>query len=252
MARLLPTPVESDEPLPLVEAACLWMRTYKVIPPPLPSTERVVWELLRETKATVYRELSTALSADLKQTLNKMLETEEGKGKITPVAWLHQPAKQPSSNSMYHLIERITYLDTLDLPERPTTVHPNRFRQLAQRGEQYRSRPLANLVDENERISLLFTQLVVRRQTLVDQLLDMFDRWMLDLTRKGRRRQRHHLYSNITTLNRDLNTLTTAVAAFLAAKTEGKDPFEAVFAVVDEARDFCPTPRKVSIQRIGQ
>jgi hypothetical protein len=137
---------------------------------------------------------------------------------------------------MYHLIERITYLDTLDLPERPTAVHPNRFRQLAQRGEQYRSRPLANLVDENERMALLFTQLVMRRQTLVDQLLDMFDRWMLDLTRKGQRRQRHHLYRNITTLNRDLNTLTTAVAAFLAAKTEGKDPFEAVFAVVDEAR----------------
>ncbi|MCP5098575.1 MAG: hypothetical protein GY943_23745, partial [Chloroflexi bacterium] len=212
------------------------MRTYKVIPPPLPSTERVVWELLRETKATVYRELSTALSVDLKQTLNEILETEEEKGKITQMAWLHQPAKHPSSNSMYHLIERITYLDTLDLPERPTAVHPNRFRQLAQRGKQYRSRPLANLVDENERMSLLFTQLVVRRQTLIDQLLDMFDRWMLDLTRKGRRRQRHHLYSNITTLNRDLNTLTAAVAAFLSAKTEGKDPFDAVFAVVDEAR----------------
>jgi TnpA family transposase len=234
--HLRPTALESDEPIPLVEAACLWMRTYKVIPPPLPSTERVVWELLRETRATVYRELSNVLSADLKQTLNKMLEPEESKGKVTPVAWLHQPAKHPSSNSMYHLIERITYLDALDLPERPIAIHPNRFRQLAQRGEQYRSRPLANLVDENERMALLFTQLVVRRQTLVDQLLDMFDRWMLDLTRKGRRRQRHHLYRNITTLNRDLNTLTTAVAAFLAAKTEGKDPFEAVFAVVDEAR----------------
>ncbi len=186
---LRPIALESDEPLPLVEAACLWMRAHKVIPPSLLSTEHVVWELLRETKTTIYGELSTILSAKLKQALNKMLEPEDSKGKIRPVAWLRQPAKHPSSNSMYHLIERVTYLSTLDLPERPTTVHPNRFRQLAQRGEQYRPQPLANLADENERMALLFAQLVVRRQILVDQLLDMFDRWMLDLARKGRRRQ---------------------------------------------------------------
>lgn len=231
---LRPAALESDDPLPLVEAACLWMRQYKVIPPSLLSTERVVWELLRETKTTIYLELSTLLSAKQKGSLKKLVEPAESKGNMTPLAWLRQPAKHPSSNSMFHLIERINYLDALELPARPAAVHPKRFRQLAQRGEQYRPQPLTRLVDENERLALLFTQLVMRRQRLIDQLLDMFDRWLLDLAGKGRRRQRHHLHRNITTLNRDLNTLTAAIDAFLSAKTEGKDPYETVFAVVDE------------------
>jgi hypothetical protein len=43
------------------------------------------------------------------------------------------------------------------------------------------------------------------------------------------------LYKNVTDLNRALNTLTQAVSAFLEAKDQDQDPFEAVFAIVDEA-----------------
>ena len=59
---LRPMALESDAPLPLVEAACLWMRTHYVIPPALSNTERVVWVLLRETRAAVYHQLSTVLT----------------------------------------------------------------------------------------------------------------------------------------------------------------------------------------------
>ena len=233
---LRPLALENDEPLPLVEAACLWMRTHRIIPPTLLNTERVIWYLLRETKMTVYHILSTAVTARQRRQLVDMLSPSDETAGITPLVWLRQPAKQPSPGSMYHLIERVAYLDTLALPERPAEVHPNRFRQLAQRGEQYQPQPLSKLVDDNEQIALLYTQLTIKKQTLIDQLVDMFDRWLLDITRKGKQRQRHHLYRNITTLNRDLNTLTVAMSAFLAAKEAGDDPYEAVFAVVEEER----------------
>lgn len=232
---LRPMALESDDPLLLVEAACLWMRLQQIVPPTLLVTERLVWLLLRATRAAVHQLLYETVPATKRQQLTEMLIPDSETDGITPLVWLRQPAPHPSSNGMYHLIERITFLDTLALPERPQGIHPNRFRQLAQRGEQYHSQPLTRLVDEQERIALLYTQLVMRRLTLVDQLLDMFDRWLIDLSRKGKRRQRHHLYRNITTLNRDLNTLTAAMAAFLAARDAGKDPYEAVFAVVDEA-----------------
>ncbi len=233
---LRPMALESDEPFPLVDAACLWMRKQQIIPPTLLLTERLVWKLLRETKATVYDTLSQAVTTLQRQQLTATLLPCDDTAGITPLVWLRQPPKHPSAGSMYHLIERVIYLQSLALPARPTTVHPNRFRQLAQRGEQYQPQPLAQLIVAQERIALLYAELVVRNQTLIDQLVDMFDKWLLDLTRKGKQRQRHHLYSNITTLNRDLHTLTTAMAAFLSAKEDGEDPFEAVFSVVEEDR----------------
>jgi hypothetical protein len=93
---------------------------------------------------------------------------------------------------------------------------------------------LANLENPRERYALLVVHLNEQHQALIDQLVDMFDRWLNDLMRKGQNKQRHYLHRNISLLNRDLNTLVQAMAAFLEAKTKGVDSFEAVFAVVEE------------------
>ena len=93
---------------------------------------------------------------------------------------------------------------------------------------------MAKLENPCERYALLVAHLHEQHQTLVDQLVDMFDRWLNDLMRKGRNKQRHYLHRNITVLNRDLNTLAQAMAAFLEAKGKGIDPYDAVFAVVAE------------------
>ena len=105
---------------------------------------------------------------------------------------------------------------------------------MAQRGQCYWPQPLANLENPRERYALLVAHLNERYQALIDQLVNMFDRWLSDLMRKGRNKQRHYLHRHITLLNRDLNTLAQAMAAFLDAKEKGMDPFEAVFAVVEE------------------
>jgi len=62
----------------------------------------------------------------------------------------------------------------------------------------------------------------------------MFDRWLADLMRKGRNVQKHRLYRNVKTLNRVINTFAAAIEALFEARQQGADPFETVFAVVDE------------------
>ena len=232
--HLLPFAMENDEALPLVDGAIAWIRQHKLIAPTILVTEKLVWYVQRIARWRVYRRITNTLSVSQQETLQSLLEVTAEKGEQTLLAWLRMTASKPSTDGMYHLLERIAFVNDLQMPVRPTNVHPSRYRQLAQRGQRYRSQPLANLKDSRERFALLVTHLNEQHQGLVDQLVDMFDRWLSDLMRKGRNKQRHYLYRNITLLNRDLNTLAQVVAVFLEAKEKGADPFEAVFAIVEE------------------
>jgi hypothetical protein len=226
--------MENDEALPLVDAAVAWMRRQQLVAPTILTTEKLVWHIQRIARWRVYRRITHRLTSAQEETLRSLLVVDADKGGQTSLFWLRIPAKKPSSESMYHLLERIGFLIELQLLPRPDNVSPARFRQLAQRGRRYRPQALSNLTDSRERYALLTAYLNALHQELIDQLVDMFDRWSADLMRKGRNKQRHHLHQNIAQLNRHLNTLTQAVEAFLNAKDQDSDPFKAVFAVVKE------------------
>ena len=231
---LLPFAMENDEALPLVDGTMSWIRRHQLIAPPILTTEKLVWHVQRIARWRVYRRMISPLSEAQKEILQNLLVVAADKGGQTPLFWLRITAPKPSSDGMYHLLERIAFINDMQLPVKPDNVHPARLRQLAQRGQRYRTQALANLANPQERYALLIAYLYEHYQSLIDQLVDMFDRWLGDLMRKGRKKQRHHLHRNITTLNRDLNTLAQAMTAFLEAKAKGVDPFEAVFAVVEE------------------
>jgi hypothetical protein len=216
----LPFAMENDEALPLVDGAMAWMRQHKLIAPTILITEKLVWHVQRIARWRVYRRITNRLSAAQQETLQRLLVVAADKGGQTPLTWLRMTAPKPSVDGMDHLLERIAFINDLQLPARPDNVHPARFRQLAQRGQRYRPQPLANLENPRERYALLVAHLNEQHQVLIDQLVDMFDRWLSDLMRKGRNKQRHYLHRNITVLNRDLNTLAQAMAAFLEAKSQ--------------------------------
>ena len=231
---LLPFAMENDEALPLVDGAMAWMRQHKLIAPTILITEKLVWHVQRMAHWRVYRRMTDSLSDAQKEILQNLLVVAADKKGKTPLFWLRITPPKPSTNGMTHLLERIAFINDMQLPTYPDNVHPARLRQLAQRGQRYRSQALASLANSRERYTLLVAYLHEQYQSLIDQLVDMFDRWLGDLMRKGRNKQRHHLHRNITALNRDLNTLAQAMAAFLEAKAKGADPVAAVFAVVEE------------------
>ena len=70
---------------------------------------------------------------------------------------------------------------------------------------------------------------------LTDRVLDMFDCWLGDLMREGRNKEKHQLYTNVGVLNHALNTLVDVASALLAARKNETDPWETVFALVNEA-----------------
>ncbi len=232
--HLLPLALENDNSLALVEAALAFMRHHLIIAPGITTTESLVWRVQQVARRQVYKRLTDGLTPKQMTALDELLQGDKGITGLTRLTWLRRPPGKPSSESLYHLLDRLDFLISLNLPHPPVTVHPHRIRQLANHCRPYKAYPLSMLESSLQRYALLVAYLTEFQAELIDQILDMFDRWWIDLIRKGRNAQKHHLYEHVTELNRIINTFTVAFSAFLIAREEGQDPVKAVFAVVDE------------------
>ena len=135
---LLPFAMENDEALPLADGAMAWMRQHQLIAPTILTTEKLVWRVQRIARWRVYHRMTNSLSGRQKEILQNLLEVADDREGQTPLFWLRIPSKKPSSNGMYHLLERIAFINDIQLPSQPDNIHPARFRQLAQRGQRYR------------------------------------------------------------------------------------------------------------------
>ncbi len=235
--HLLSLALESAAAVTLLEAALVWLRVENIIAPGITTIERLVWRVQRMARYRVYHRLTDLLSEDQKRSLGQLLTSgdteDDDPDDPTSLAWLRRPGQKPSTQWMYHLLERLAFVQELDLPAPPKTVHPNYVRQLAHHCRAYTAQPLLTF-PPRQREALLLAYLHELESDLVDAALDMFDRWFIYLLRQGRNAQKHHLYTHVTTLKRTLNTMTTALTAFLKAWIENLDSFETVFAVVDE------------------
>jgi TnpA family transposase len=236
--HLLPVAMESDEAVSLVQAALQYMRQRRIIAPGITTTESLVWRVQRMARRRVYLRLTRSLSPSQQRQLDALVDgedgdEEDGSGSVSPFAWLRAPVGKPSPNSIYHLLERLTFIDDLTLPPRPQTVHPNRTRQLFQQARRYKAHQLNKFPPRKSR-AYLIAYLYEMVPELIDQLLDAFSGVFVDLLRRGRNAQRHQLYRSVTQLNKALNTFTSMAEAFLVARHNDEDPVAAILGVVDE------------------
>ncbi len=232
--HLLPLALESDEPFPLVEAALLYMKEQLIIAPGITTTERLIRRVQGIARYRTYRYLTRMLTIEQTTTLDELLDSDKGVSGKTRLSWLRIPPGNPSPNSMYLLVDQLTFLRELQLPSPIADVHPNYLRQLANRCRRYKAQALSNFQNPVKRHAFLVAYLTELSLDLTDHTLDMFDRWLGDLLRKGRNAQKHHLYNNVNEFNRIVNIFATAFLALLEAREQGADPIEAMFQVVDE------------------
>lgn len=234
MARyLLPLTMESDEPLPLVQAALEYMRSRRLIAPGITSTESLVWRVQRIARRRLYGRLTRSLTSAQLTSLDNLVNMEASEFAVSSFAWLRQLVGKPSPESMYHLLERLDYILAFNLPPQPASLHSNRVRQLAAQARRYKAQQVAQFPEQKRR-AYLTAYLYELTAELTDQVLDMFDRLFIDLLRRGKNAQKHQLYRNVTKLNKALNTLTAMAEAFLQAWQNNEDPVAAVLAVTDE------------------
>ena len=232
---LLSDAMESDRPLPLIEAALERLRSKSILTPNMIRIERFVWIVLKIAERRLLSSLTQSLTLEQRTRLDDLLQADAGIRGATRLSWLRQAPGVASPKSIKRLVERLLFLRELALPAPPKTLHQNRVLQLARKCSKYQAQPLLNF-PRDRRHALLVTHLFELSQDLTDQALDQFDRLLGELQRKGERRQEKHLRLNSRKMNSHLTILTKAAEAFLLARAGGTDPVQALLDNVPEAQ----------------
>jgi len=229
--ELLLLALESDRALPLVETAVERLRAQQIIAPGVTTLERLVWTVQRLAQRRVERLIVQPLTPEQRAHLDGLLQVDPELRTRTRLCWLREAPELPSAKSLRKVLDRLAYLRALDLPAPDRRLHPNRLRQLAARCAQYAAQPLARF-GADQRYCLLGAYLPELAASLTDQALDMLDKILEELVRKGKKKQERHFQTNVRALNANLTVLTTASDALLMARRDGLEPFEAVFDAV--------------------
>ena len=94
MRHLLPLAMESDRPIPLIEAALDRLRSMKVIAPGMTTLEQLIVRTLRHGEQRVQQLLLQPLTAEHTAALDALLCAKTGRGRqsrITDLQWLRLP-----------------------------------------------------------------------------------------------------------------------------------------------------------------
>jgi len=237
---LLPLAIESDRALPLLDLAVEHLRTYRIITPAVSTMERTVWTVQRIAERRVEGWLTRPLTDQHGAVLDRLLHADPELHGRTRWSWLRDAPEIPSGKSLRKILERLDAVRALAVPAPDARLHPNRLRQLARRCAQYPAQPLAKFANDR-RHALLAAYLPDLATDLTDQALDMHDKLLGELLRKGERKQDQHFQVHVKALNTSLAVLTTAGEAFLTARREGLEPFATVFGAVGGEAAFAAT-----------
>ncbi len=131
-----------------------------------------------------------------------LLQSGAGRGKRGPIplSWLREPPSLPSAKALDTLRTKWEFLRALQLPPLPSTIHRTRLLKLARTGAEYTPHALFRLPPKR-RYPLLRAHLAVLETDVVDATVDMFDKLVGDLHRKGERK----LGQLVKTQAKDLN-----------------------------------------------
>src|SRR6266508_3228623 len=237
MVYLLPLAMESDRPIPLIEAALDLLRSMQVIAPGMTTLEQLIVRVLRRGEWRVQQLLLEPLTAEHKAALDALLCAKTGRfrqSRITDLQWLRLSPGLPSAPQLEHILDRIAFLHRLQLPPIDARLHRNRVLLLARRCGRYGAQPLASF-PAARKYTLLLPYLQELRHDGVDAALDMFDTVWMELYRKSEAKQEQHIADHAHDLNTHVHILAAVAEAFLHAEAAGLDPFQTVYRSVPKA-----------------
>lgn len=124
------------------------------------------------------------LNDEQRERLNSLLVVPEGRDE-TPLNHLRQPPGPPSPKNFKDVLERLTFVRSLELPEdAERNVHHNRFSRLAREGAKTTPQHLRRF-DHLRRHATLVAYLSERSAELSDLALEMHDRMIGALMNKA-------------------------------------------------------------------
>jgi hypothetical protein len=233
--RFLPPVIDlaqqTDRGLVLAEALIEMLRQQRVIVPPLDVIERLCSEALTRGTRRVYEALTTPLDDRHRRAFDALLTIREGTQHST-LMWLRQPPGSPRPKHILAHLERLQALRALRLPDGlEQAIHQNRLLKFARAGAQMTAQHLRDL-EPARRYATLVAILLDTRATLIDETIDLHDRFLGSLFNKAKRQHAERFQRSGQAINHKVRLYSRIGRALLDAKRTGNDPFAAIEAII--------------------
>lgn len=179
----------------------------------------------------VYQALTARLTDHHCRALDALLAMREGiQGSW--LIWLRQPPGPPKPKHVLAHLERLKTLRELGLPDGlEHAVHQNRLLKLAREGGPMTAQHLHDL-EPSRRYATLVAVVLDTRATLIDEIIDLHDRFMGALFSKAKRHHADRFQESGKAINHQVRLYSRIGRALVEAKQSGSDPFAAIEAVI--------------------
>ena len=222
---------QTDRGIVLAEALVEMLRQQRVILPAVDVIERVCSEARTHGTRQVYEALNAPLADHHRRALDGLLAIRAG-AKGSGLIWLRQPPGPPKPKHVLAHLERLRTLRELWLPDGlEHTIHQNRLLKLAREGGQMTAQHLRDL-EPARRYATLLAVILDTRATLIDEILDLHDRFMGTLFSKAKRHHADRFQESGKAINDKVRLYSRIGRALLDAKQSGDDPFAAIEAII--------------------
>ncbi len=222
---------QSDRGIVLAEALVEMLRQQRIILPAIDVIERVCSEALTLGTRRVYDALTAALTDHHRGGFDEFLAIREGTNG-SGLTWLRQPPGPSKPKHMLAHLERLKTIRELSLPDGlESAIHQNRLLKLAREGGQMTAQHLRDL-DPARRYATLVAVILETRATLIDEIIDLHDRFIGKLFNKAKRNHADRFQESGKEVNVKVRLYSRIGRALLDARESGDDPFAAIEAII--------------------
>jgi TnpA family transposase len=178
---------EHDKPTVLFQLAAEHLRGAKIVRPGITTLERLVASAREQAYKVTLQHLAPVLTPERRAWLDGLLHPDEALGR-TRFDWLKGRATATTPKAVLAAVARITYLRAAGVAAWDlAALNPNRRHFLARLGQKMWSGTLARTPDYR-RYPILVAFLHQTLEELIDEILDLFDRYLAEADRTARQK----------------------------------------------------------------
>ena len=209
-----------DKSVMLAGALVAGLRRQAILLPTPPVIERVCAEAITRGSRRIYRALNEPLINAHRRCLDDLLERKEDTKK-THLQWLRQWPGRPNSRHMLEHIERLKYLQAVDLPDGiGRSLHQNRLLKLAREGGQMRAAELTKF-EAQRRYATLVALVVEGVATVTDEIVDLHDHILGRIFNAAKQRHQQQFQEAGKAINDKVRLYSKIGRALLEARESG-------------------------------
>lgn len=222
---------QTDRGIVLAAALVEMLRQQRFLLPTLDVIERICSEALTRGTRQVHAALTAPLTDHHRWALDNLLTIRaDTKGSV--LTWLRQPPGPPKPKHVLIHLERLQTLHALWLPDGLAyAIHQNRLLKLAREGGQMTAQHLRDL-EPARRYATLVAVILDTRATLIDEIIDLHERFMASLFSQAKRTHADRFQESGKAINDKVRLYSRIGRALLDAKQSGDDPFAAIEAII--------------------